>query len=289
MKQGMMRFGVAAAMGLAFFVQQAQGAHTLIFIDNFTNNNSRVTSPLTTEPGSGTLGSTNSTANWWTWYQSSAMEEASHTEADGYLRLMARQTNSTTGLAYFRSSQYAELRYDNKASGEGLLLKFEDIQTDWEEGIGSIFLGLTTGGTLYACNNGIFARVHATNGFVDVWAKDTANTWPSDPLVIQEPGGTRRPKDVHLYVDGTDFSLTVIYDDDSQAFSGLQAHGLDSAKIANNQRLQFYMLPQEMDQDSIFLFNEVSVTQIPEPGSLALAAGALGVALLARRRLQHRG
>lgn len=279
MKTRIARVAGMVAAGL-FFAGTALALPTLIFIDDFTDDDVRNSSPVPGE-GGGLIGGSShyhvfvADGNWGT----SAVE-------NGYLKITSGHATSSSSVSYIRTgSGRSEYNFMNMGVGEGMLMQVFDFSMDWANQRGRFNSGFMTSGRADRSSNAVYYIVHGDTGVIDFYAKDTGDGAGS-LMGSLSPQAAERPVRIDLYCDSLHYSATVYYSNDTVQELAPVAHNLDGELIGNALRLYFDVEPRSAGITSFASMSEVRVTQIPEPGSLFLM-GILGAGLVARKRLRR--
>lgn len=284
----MVRSTVAAA-GLAFFAQTAWALPTLIFFDDFENDNARVTSPLVGQPGAGLIGSTNASHNFWTPHGSPTTPAL---ETDGYLQMTAESPDNMYATSYFATGLlHPEFSFINTPVGQGILFSVREYWRDWGEAdaVGYCRIGFVESANVWDSFHGrtnkAFLTIYDTGAF-DFMCMELANN-DSTRIARLSPTGDARPTGFDLYLDSQYYELTVYYNDDSTKQTN-NVHNLTNVAQWAALRLRWERSPRVTGQASVARIGEITVTQIPEPGAFSLGLAALGGALLVRRHCRRR-
>lgn len=276
-----MGLGLAAGLGLAFFALQAQGVPTLIFIDNFETNQARLynSSPY---PGAG--GGQIGGPDFWSSFSNSSVR--SNFVDNGSLTIMVQNPTNVSATARIDSARYEQFNFVNLPAGDGHLLSLRGFEMDWDDGYGRIQIGFhDRSGSYHSSTNGAVIRFHGS-GAVGISYKQDRDGFSSDLVLIAAPAGSERPTGADFFVSATGGYLTVYY----SQFAPSQTIGWATNFTGSwpDLLLTMELSPRVTGEWARASLGEIQVTYIPEPGTVSLALGAMGAALLVRRVRRRR-
>lgn len=281
--------GMAFVCAAGLLAQSARALPTLIFVDDFS------TEPVfdsTPAPGSG--GGVVGGEGFWTQANAEWGAHGTNYLDNGSLRFDYWTTGAGAGVTVLLSDQWhSQFNFLSYASGQGLLAEVRGLEMEWgEDGLGRLHFGIHDGPGYGGGTNAFMVSFYAfdrldarSNGVVALQRKGSGVA--NEVVQLWETAGTERPTGADLYLDSVNYGLTVYYSDGSTRSTNL-AHGLDAAAGTNAMKINFAFRGGEQETLASGSVGGLTITQIPEPGSISLALGALGVAWFARR-IRRRG
>lgn len=274
MKTGILRRAAAVFVMalLAGFARPSGATPYLVFIDDFSTAPLGTSSPPPGQPGGGTIGGT----GFWTSDSRAMLDNGS---------LLVYPLQGTD--ASLRSGAQSEFSFMTMPAGQGLLLSVRDIEMDWGVPASSarLSLGFTVNsGTYWTSTDGRgYLQIFGSNGNVRV----ILNTGATENAIISwTPAGGVHPTGFDFYIDSVHYGLTVYYSDNTQRETNQVAHGEAGSTWSNNMHLRVESRSFNTGVTASNRIGQITVTQIPEPGSGVLAILSLlgGAAILRRAR-----
>lgn len=257
---------LAAVAVAGCFLPDASG--DLIFIDDFDDSNILHSSPAPGMPGGGEIGG----VNFWTRYQSHAdMTVADSLITNGRLYLASLHETEAFCQVVMRSAQYSEFNFFQRQ----IILNVRDIELDygnpyWLE------IGFTSGNHPQVPGNANAVSLYVDGGQFRLRVREN-NTIPYSPVPIVPNGNLRH---FTMILDSTIAAVLVEYADGTSS-SGMIAHGLTES-FWGDLDLSVTLRAQRTGGTDPSYGYIGEITVIPEPGTLMLMLGSMGLAVLAR-------